>query len=185
MFRTVILCVAFVIAVSGVSFADDAEKIRSLEEKITKLEKAITRLNEENQRLAAENKRLRDDETEAKQKEKPAKPRTLSEILNVDAVVGGDYRFHATSHTGKWALTIVERDGKKFKGSYFVHRDGKKEGDTYDVEGLIGGNGIQFEVVRSAKLQARLSGKLKNQVLTLDYIGGVGNTAMFIAKDVQ
>ena len=160
---------------------DEASELAKLKQQNELLEAKLEAANLKIEKLEKQLAELKGD----KDKKDKEKPRSLSDILVEEAVVGGDFRFTTTPDKGKWSLTINERDGKKFSGTYFVEIDGKSPGDSWDVKGLIGVNDLTFEVTGTAKLAARVAGKLRNQQLTLDYVGGAGNKAVLIAKDVK
>lgn len=118
--------------------------------------------------------------------EKPEKPRALKDILQVDAKIAGDWREVTKGGTGNWSLKITKRNGNKFEGKFEVEIDKDAAGGgVFDVEGIIGGNNIEFDIVKTAKVAAKVKGRLAKAELNLDYESKAGTRSKMKAINVK
>ncbi len=139
---------------------------------VSKLQQEVEKLRSENEKLVKENNDLKEQIANLKARNPNLTKRTLSDLLVPDSSVSGDYRFlDGNKEKGDWTLIINERKGAKFKGQY-----GDKE-----AEGTIIGNKIHFKTINTAEAYT-VSGIMKGDTITLDYIGARGRRAVLVAK---
>ena len=168
--------------------ADDAAELANLRSEIqllrkdnellkVKLELAERTLKE----LADENESLKkgkEDVPARKAKGAKSAPRAnLSELLAAQTVLKGEYTFVGKKlYNGSFTLTIQERDGQKFKGTFTA-----SGGLNVEVEGALTGERIRFYSINSSR-KINVIGARKGEALHLDYSNEIGDHFAMVAK---
>lgn len=115
-----------------------------------------------------------------------AKTGELTDLLTVDRVIPGDYKFtNGTLDKGDYTLTVTERDGAKVKATATVMSRDKKDAKPIEInfEGKVDGTRLTLSSVGSAG-KATLTLALKGESLegTFTTMGGGKGTLGFTLK---
>jgi len=143
--------------------ADLRRQIEELETRLKLAEQSIELLEKEADTLRAENAKLR--------KESPAAPANEMDPFRVGVVWVGEAKSNGKS--GKWAISISEREGTKFSGvAAFLRPDGQKAEVEVSGKAPRDGNGLvvlESPLVGRAKMFMR--GRLVNGEIALAFSG--------------
>lgn len=106
--------------------------------------------------------------------------RTLSDILQDGATIAGDFRFtNVKVAPGEISLTVKDREGKKFRGTY--RAKSHQSEFVSDVEGEITGDQITFKGVKSVH-KFTVTGAVKGESLPCTFVDDDGGRAEMTFK---